>query len=155
MGDAGFSIDAGADGVEVQVGDERPGIGTVVDDLGFEPTLKNMADALVAFVVADGESGEEPRHGPAEVALRGGEEQVIVVWHQHVGTELDMKCLTGLPQRVEELGVFVFRWEYYAPLIGSSHHVIMGSLVLDPRHPWHISILGSDPNFHTSKYIGV
>jgi len=91
----------------VQIGNEGTSVETIIDDLGFESSLKNMADAIVAFVVTNGERGEEPGHGLAEIALGGGEEQVIVVWHEHVGAEVKGIGMASLAESLKKLGVFV------------------------------------------------
>ena len=70
-----------------------------------------MADAVVAFVVADGECGEEPGHGLAEIAFGGGNQQVIVVGHEHVGAEVKGIGMASLTESLKKLGVFVFGGE--------------------------------------------
>lgn len=130
----------------MQVGDQGTGVATVIDDLGFESPLKDMADPVVAFVVTDGEGCEEPCHGLAKVASGGGEKQVIVVGHDDVGTELQMEGMTGLANCFEELGMLVIGGKNNPPFICPSHDVVVRPWILDPWLSWHRLMLGSDPN---------
>jgi hypothetical protein len=45
-------------------------------------------------------SGAKPLHAPAQVCSIGSKQQVIVVVHQNVGKNIDLKPLTHLTDRV-------------------------------------------------------
>ncbi len=68
----------------------------------FVAALKKMPPQLVPRIVPNRVGPLHPFHASTQVRLRGFQQKVIVVSHQHVGMDPPPRPLTRLPQRVQK-----------------------------------------------------
>ena len=86
---------AGAEGVGLDVAEDRQEVVVVLDDGALESTLPDVAAAVVAAVVALGVGDEQALHDPADRRLQGPDQQVDVVGHEAVAVELERPPLSS------------------------------------------------------------
>ncbi len=97
----------GAEGIGLDVAEDGPEMGIVLDDGALEPPLPDVAGGAMAAVevpgVGDGERLEDAADGDAGL---GSEEEVEVVGHEAVGVEAERIAELGACEAVKE-GVVV------------------------------------------------
>ena len=104
---AGGFDHAGAEGVGLDVAEDRQEVVVVLDDGALEPALPDVAAAVVAAVVALGVGDEQALHDPADRRLAGADQQMDVVGHEAVAVELERLPLLQVGEGLEEGGVVV------------------------------------------------
>ena len=93
---------AGAEGVGLDVAEDRQQMVVVLNDGALEPTLPDVAAAVVASVVALGVGDEQALHDPADRGLQGANQQVHVIGHEAIAIELERPALLQVADRLQE-----------------------------------------------------
>jgi len=95
---------AGAEGVGLDVAEDGQEVVVDLDDGALEPTLPDVAAAVMAAVAALGVEDEEALYDPADRRLQGSDQEVDVVGHEAVAVELERPPLFQVADSLEERG---------------------------------------------------
>ena len=83
------------------------------------------------------EDAAEMPHGPAEIAARRLQQQVIMVAHQAIGVRLDAEGFLQIAQQRQERAAARRIVEHLPPSQSPVHHMIPGTFVFDPQRSRH------------------
>ena len=121
----------GSEGVGFDVSQDRPEVGVVLDRRAFEPTLPNVAEALVLAVIVPGVGDQERLHDAtdSDAGLRS-QQEVEVVGHEAVAVEAEWEATPSFGQRVQKQAVVVLVVEDELAVVAAAEGVVDQALVI-------------------------
>lgn len=103
-----------------------------VDDHRFVTPLKHMPDLPMPRVESCRVGRLEPLHARHQIPDRSLKQQMVVIAHQHIALNHESASPAHLAHRLKKNLPISFIMKNRLPPIPSAHHMIAGSLILNP-----------------------
>ena len=127
----------GSHGIQVKVSAQLNKVTVRIYHNGFVAALIEVAASIVATIVGDGVGGVESLHEPTEVCLRGHKNKVKMIFHEHIGLQLDGVEGAGRWENLKKTSLIVIITEYLLLFIPPAGDMIPGTGVFYAKGSHH------------------
>ena len=99
-------------------------VGIILDQDGFIAALKQVTASYISIIKSARIARSEPMHCLFQVCKIGSYQKVIMVWHQHISKNINIKALSHLPDRFQKQLAISITEKYPLPVIATGHQMI-------------------------------